>query len=644
MAKKKKSKDDDLMARIRANYDTATEAYSPQFVVSEEDNKFVAGEQWRAETKAKREKHKRPCEVVNRVKPTVRIIVGEFRQDKIGVRARPVGHDDYTKAQKYEGIVRRVEFRSRANQVYRWALESSAKSGLGYFRLHADYESDDTTDQELLLGRITNFASVMLDPSSVEPTGADAKWGFITDTMREQDYKREYPDSNAVSMLSARLEDREKYWIAGKTVYVAEYFEIVEEKQNLYLLESGRHVTDRQVQAHGGAIVEQGEKEYVQIDKEVFEVVKKRVTKNRKVMWYKTNGGEILDGPKVWPGKRIPIFRVAGEEMLVDNQIQYRSAIYDSKGPARIHNYAVNKNLEMVGMSPVSPFMAAAKQIKGNEDIWSEVNEKPTPVLIYETDPAAPPPIRLPGAPVDQGAAQLAASSAMDIEYVNITHAASLGARSNETSGLAINRRKMQGSTANYLFVDNLLFAIQACYQEMAEVIPSFYDRSDRVLEIIGADGKEHSETLNQAMPGGEIENDMKVGKYDVILEPGMAYSTKREAASDGMRDFISAVPALAQIIAPRLASVQDWPDADKMAQEIREAMGMQNQPSPDDQLNSARKEVDLQRKQLDLQQKTVEFSAGQQQLIPQIAQIAQQTTLAVLSELGLIQQEQNNG
>jgi hypothetical protein len=62
---------------------------------------------------------------------------------------------------------------------------------------------------------------------------------------------------------------------------------------------------------------------------------------------------------------------------------------------------------------------------------------------------------------------------------------------------------------------------------------------------------------------------DMNQGRYDVVVETGPSYSTRRVEASESMAQFFQAVPAAAQAAGDLFAKAQDWP----MAQEIGERL-----------------------------------------------------------------------
>src|SRR5437879_10583974 len=110
---------------------------------------------------------------------------------------------------------------------------------------------------------------------------------------------------------------------------------------------------------------------------------------------------------------------------------------------------------------------------------------------------------------------------------------ASLGAKSNETSGIAIARRDAQGDTGTFVYHDNFALAIERTAEIVNDLFPHIYD-TQRSLQILGEDGKPSMVTINkpQMMDGvAKVENDITAGAYDVQMEMGPSYSSKREQA-----------------------------------------------------------------------------------------------------------------
>ena len=56
------------------------------------------------------------------------------------------------------------------------------------------------------------------------------------------------------------------------------------------------------------------------------------------------------------------------------------------------------------------------------------------------------------------------------------------------------------------------------------------------------------------------------VGKYDVAVDTGPSFTTRRNAAVAGMTEFIRANPQSAPLLGDLLARNSDWPDPDEVA------------------------------------------------------------------------------
>jgi hypothetical protein len=74
---------------------------------------------------------------------------------------------------------------------------------------------------------------------------------------------------------------------------------------------------------------------------------------------------------------------------------------------------------------------------------------------------------------------------------------ASLGAKSNETSGIAIARRDAQGDTGTFVYHDNFALAIERTGEIINELFPKIYD-TQRTIRSSGDDGKPDMVEINK--------------------------------------------------------------------------------------------------------------------------------------------------
>jgi hypothetical protein len=149
---------------------------------------------------------------------------------------------------------------------------------------------------------------------------------------------------------------------------------------------------------------------------------------------------------------------------------------------------------------------------------------------------------------------------------------ASLGSRGNETSGRAIIARQREGDTANYHFIDNLTRSMRYCGRIIVDLIPKIYD-TPRTIRIVGEDMADKVVFVNQLYQdetGLQQYHDLTVGKYDVIVNVGPSYTTKRAEAAEALLQFIQAYPAAAAATGDLIAKNMDFPGADSLSERLQ--------------------------------------------------------------------------
>jgi len=146
--------------------------------------------------------------------------------------------------------------------------------------------------------------------------------------------------------------------------------------------------------------------------------------------------------------------------------------------------------------------MGAEGQFEGHEDEYRDANRKPFPYLEYkvvydQSGQPLPPPQR--GQPP-----QVSPASCKPRSRPRRTCAMSRylqrrsGEDGNERSGKALTERQRQNEVSNYHFYDNWTRAMCHSGRVILDLIPIIYD-VQRVVRIIGEDGKPKSATINQS-------------------------------------------------------------------------------------------------------------------------------------------------
>jgi hypothetical protein len=548
--------DEDILEAARERMQEAYDADLHHRERAEDDLRFVIGEQWDDDVRAERESEGRPCLTINIMAQNVRQVTGQIRSLNPAIRVTAADSQASKEvAEIYEGLVRQIEHSSDASSVYEATAESAAASSIGYWRVRTQYCDSASFDQEALIERIYNPFSVFIDPFAKHPTRRDARYGFIVEEMPQDDFVQRYPDANPMDITSDHKTQDFERWVRGDTVVVAEYFWIEHDEYEIGLLPSG------------------------QVLKGPFpkglKPTKTRMVREPKVKWAKISGKDVLEGPQDFPCKYIPIVAVTGEEWHIGEETYRSSVIRFAKDPQVLYNYARSTQAEVTAMQPKAPYMVSAKQIAGLEDIWANAGQKNLPYLPYNADPNAPMPQRV-NPPVSSEAMMTESQvAAEDIKRTTGIYDASLGARSNETSGKAILARKEESQNSTSIYSDNMVKSIAHTGAILVDMIPRIYD-TRRVLRILGEDGQEKMEIINELMisENGIVPvNDMKVGKYEARVQVGPSYSSRREESRDGMSEFMRSNPAAAPVIGDLYVKAQDWPDADRAAERLRKML-----------------------------------------------------------------------
>lgn len=554
---------------------------------AEEDIRFARlGDQWPADIKRLREAEGRPCLTINRSLSFIRQIVNEARQNTPSIKVSPADDvADIPTANVINGLIRKIQNgRRKADIAYDTAIEHAISGGFGFFRIGIDYVDADSFDMELFIDRVPNPLMVHWDVSSTEFDSSDWEYGFISDFLTPETFKKRYPDAAPVS-FEGMNNDLLSYWFDDERIRVAEYFLRDERKRTVYQLSDGRTVRKDQLPEIAKAFFAQGGIEIADDDEAIsgfMQVNGLEFRRQREATYYEVthrilNGVEVLD-ENPWPGSTIPICPVWGDEVIIDGRRHFRSLIRDARDPQAMFNFWRSASTELVALAPRAPWIGPKGFIPNTETDrakWESANTRSHAYLEFDATKGAAPQ-RQPFAGIPAGAIQEALNAADDMKSITGIYDSALGAQSNETSGRAILARQRQSNTSNYHFLDNLNRAIEGAGRILVETIPAVY--SDRqTIRILGEDkAQEVIHLTSQAggpqqegMDGPELYN-ISVGKYDVSVGVGVDYATARQETSEILMDLMQRVPGAAQYIGDIAVEVMDFPQAEKVAQRLK--------------------------------------------------------------------------
>ena len=617
-----------FLAEARKRFKRCVDATTTNRAYQLDDIRFAAGSpdngwQWPVgvlNSRMKDPNGARPTLTINKLPQHIKLVTNEQRKNKPMGKILPVDDKgDQEVAEILNGIVRHIEVASHADVAYDTACENQVTIGEGYWRILTDYVDERSFEQDIRIAPVKNSFSVYLDPDNLkrDSTGRLSEYGFITDRLSTEQYKREFPKAKSKSDWDdLQLGDDTYTWFDDEGVMIAEYFYVEYEKLTIYLWPDGS-ITPQPIEG--------------------MDPVDQRETQMRRVKWCKINGIEVLE-ERDWAGKYVPIVRVVGNEWDVEGEMVTSGLVRNAKDPMRMINYWTSQEAEMLALMPKAPFIGAVGQFKTQNEQWRDANI--TPFSRLEYDPVdvngivLPPPQRAAPPMPPIGIIEAKRGSADDLQAVMGQYNPSLGSESKEKSGRAIQARQQQADVGTYHYIDNLSRSIGFSTELILDLIPKIYD-TQRVARIIGEDGEpdQCQMCVGQGQAVTEVEGedgaiekiyDPSVGKYDVVVSVGASFTTKRLEAAEFLTQTAQAAkdPITAQVITYLALKSQDWPGANEAADMIKKLLPPQIVESEDD--DKADPAVMAQQVQM-AAQKLGEREAQLNQVHEQVAEEAQQ-------------------
>lgn len=531
-----------------------------------DDKKFAAGEQW--DPVVLEQRKGLPCLVINNIPQFTAQLVGDWRESRKAVKVNPEGEEDADIASIRGDLIRSIEQKSRANRAYDSAFESLVQCGDGDFRISVEYAYDDVFDQDIFIRPIEDALAVVWDRYSVDPTGRDARRVFVDDRIPKKEFEKKWPDKTPDMLQDTSVIDQitNTGWFDDHSYKVTEYWRIIERQKTIAMFQNGKQfVVDDTNQ--------------VQLIQENGFPIKTRVSWCKYAQMHLCTGFAILSGPFEYRLTRLPIIRMSGRVTNIGGRRVRYGLVRFMKDAARLKNFWRSVAAEQLGYAPKAKWMATESAVEGREDAIRKAHLSRDPLLVFNDEAKfgenvmnIPPPA-IEGALLNE-----AAVNAQDMKDVTGIHDASLGIRSNETSGRAIHARQREGDIASLTFYDNADQAILEGGDVINQLIPQIIDGT-RTLRLLGEDQKEKFIRVNDPMDPNAV--DLSVGKFDVALSTGTSYTTRRVEAAQAMMDAIQVWPQLMTVAGDLVARAQDWPGSDKIAERLEQTM---NQPQIDPQ------------------------------------------------------------
>lgn len=546
---------DSIISEATIKYKKAKDGWSDIFTQAKKDLHFISDEpyaQWNEQEAAGRTKVNRPVLTIDQLGQFIHQVTNDIRMNTPTINVVPDGDGaDLETAEIYKGLIKAIEYNSKADIAYDTAVDFSVKSSIGFIRVDHDFTaSSEKWEQELIIKRVVNPQSIFLDPDSTEADGSDAKFAFALEEMTKKEFEKCWPKATALSFGD---DNPNKNPNDSDKIVIAEYFVLETSDKELGLKDDGT--------------IEEVVKD--------FKYKQTRKTASRKIRRYKLAAQDVLE-ETTFPGIYIPIVPVYGEEAWIEGERHLYSLIRKSKDAQSMYNLWKSLETELLLKQPQAPVMAAIGQMRGFEADW-KTPEKAMVLYYHQTDAnkqPAPAPQRLDAPTIPTGIVNAARETVDDIKATMGLYNASLGAKSNETSGVAINQRKQEGDVATFHFGDNLVRSVTQVGKILVFAIPEVYDTA-RIIKIVGQEDEVKQVAINGANPVEEQKRafDLSKGKYNVRVITGAPFTTQRQEAAAMYNELIKGMPELMPIIGDLVFKYQDTAGAQAVSARLKKVV-----------------------------------------------------------------------
>lgn len=502
---------------------------------------YVPGAQWEGNLEAQFEN--RPRFEINKVLDSLMRIFSEYRNNRVTVEFRAkddLANDDTADA--LNGMFRSDEQESNAEEAYDNCFDEGTAGGFGALRLRAKYEDEHDEDddhQRICIEPVFDAdMSVFFDADAKRQDKSDATKCWLIYTMSPDDFRDEWKVEPASFDRTNKMTRFD--WYTPDVVYVAEYYEVELKKTKVHFFRLP--ATDEEEKVYAKDLDDDKRAELAALG--FIESRQKTITQ-RRVHKYIIDGMEVLEDCGYVAGEYIPVAPYYGKRMFIDNKERMFGHTMPMMDAQRIYNMEISALAEQASAFGESIPLFTPEQIAGQENNWANKNIKKPPYLLInpitdangQTMPAGPiaytqPPV-IP--PALQGLIQLVQSDIMELAG---NQQAGDELQSN-VSGKAVELVQSRLDMKSFIYQDNFKKTMRQVGVIWLSMAKALYDEEGRKMRTIAKDDTESQAILKQPAMDKQgnkfIKNDFSLGRYDVAVDVGPAFASKRDKAVRGL-------------------------------------------------------------------------------------------------------------
>lgn len=541
------SKDEERLRKWRSEFQLDLEAHKIWYTKKREWEKFYDGDQLSAEEKmALRDRHQ-PEVVINRIKPRIDGIIGDFLGRRVMMRAMDRGTLDFEKAKHVTEALRYVEDHSKFDEQEEQVALDLFVGGVGWYKETLEF---DFLEPEIKISYRAND-DIILDRRCRKRDLSDAKRLYETVWVEVEDLIELYPSFE--KEIRAAAERQENYNLAGGTEPGQNYegddyaktdnvspdtgfnFETFSDpnRQRLRLINIWERV-QKQVKFAFHPMIQGSTQEVTEFNQEQMATLKQT---HKGVLIFTRNKWELNSGifihNKILEDKlnvrphdsmgKFPFSRAIGHIQRGEDRLPY-GVVKQYIDPQKEYN---KRRSKLLHKSMVNRIVAEDGAFHKNdiERVRTEV-AKPDGVVIYKAGRQ----VQVDNDKPDNADVFLLQLAQSEIESAGIPKEF-IGQEDKVMSGRAINLRQMEGQKMLRPFYAALRAARREIFTIALEEIQQYW-RSEKLVKITD-DPKAQNVVLNQRVPleggGTMIVNDLRLGKYDIKIDEDLETPNQRK-------------------------------------------------------------------------------------------------------------------
>lgn len=565
---------DELREKVKEGLDRyaeATSADADERALAIDDMVFAFSEDGQWDDIAKVRRRNKPRFTINQVAAAINETVGNYRQNRIEIKARPAQDASKDESDTYNGMIRAIISNSDAEVAKDNCFKSITTSGIGAVKVLNQYTEDNPFEQDVSIIPIYDaLHTVWFDPMAKHPTAKDGRYCFEESLIDRKEFKAAYPNAELITFPDNHYSKLQSSWgvndSTNNTIRVADYYVKEPVKVTQVLLSDGSIVIGDDYEDIKDELEEKG-----------IEFVDAKDVDTFKVMCYRMSGSEVLEEPTELPTKYLPITRCLGYHEWSDGTLHYRGIVRAAKDPQRVYNYATSANIEATALKPKDKVLGTNKMFKNHESKWRNINNSDSNILTYTPDPQAPEqrPIPFAGSQATPELVQQAQQAQMDLQSTIGRRAPAQQESAQDRSGRAILALQRQDDNVTFELLDNLAQTWEQVAAVVVDMIPKIYDQ-ERQVAILNDDGEEQIVTINESVLDDETGKDVLINdtskRYRIKASVGPAFETKRSEAVNVL-STLGQNPQFGALIPDLLAKSLDFPFSEELTKRFRKML-----------------------------------------------------------------------